>query len=200
MLALEVASGSGGQLEEFAPAFPHITWQPSEFIQGLAVEDVADATAAGIPTLRAIDFCCEGFGNVKPAVPLDARWPFEHWPSSIVAQEGSFSLVYVSNVFHISAWTVGVGILEGASRCLTEGGLFIAYGPFKVDGKCTTPSNEDFDASLRSRNPEWGYRDIQELADVGDRLGLVLRERRPMPANNFLLSFERLPRQEVSAA
>ena len=56
-----------------------------------------------------------------------------------------------------------------------------------VDGKPTTESNAAFDASLRARNPEWGYRDVGDVAAAGAAAGLALEERRAMPANNFLL-------------
>lgn len=46
----------------------------------------------------------------------------------------------------------------GAGKVLRPGGLLLVYGPFKVDGKCTTESNASFDMSLRQQNPEWGYR------------------------------------------
>ena len=52
------------------------------------------------------------------------------------------------------AWIPGAG----AGKVLRPGGLLLVYGPFKVDGKCTTESNASFDASLRRQNPEWGYR------------------------------------------
>lgn len=34
----------------------------------------------------------------------------------------------------------------------------MVYGPFSKDGKFTSESNAEFDASLRARNTEWGYR------------------------------------------
>jgi hypothetical protein len=49
-------------------------------------------------------------------------------------------------------------VYTGAGTALRTGGLLLVYGPFKKDGKCTTSSNAQFDASLKSQNPEWGYR------------------------------------------
>lgn len=46
----------------------------------------------------------------------------------------------------------------GSGQVLRPGGLMLVYGPFKRDGQCTTESNASFDRSLRSQNPEWGYR------------------------------------------
>lgn len=58
-----------------------------------------------------------------------------------------------------------------------------------VDGAPTTESNAAFDASLRARNPAWGYRDVADVAAEAAAAGLALAERRSMPANNFLLAF-----------
>lgn len=60
-----------------------------------------------------------------------------------------------------------------------------------VDGAPTTESNAAFDASLRARNPAWGYRDVADVAAAAAAAGLALRERRGMPANNFLLTFDK---------
>ena len=63
------------------------------------------------------------------------------------------------------------------------------YGPFKKDNRFTTTSNEEFDKSLRQRNPEWGYRDTGQVAQEAKKNGLALRDVKDMPANNFLLTF-----------
>jgi uncharacterized protein DUF938 len=68
--------------------------------------------------------------------------------------------------------------------------LFL-YGPYRRGGRHTAPSNEKFDADLRAHNPEWGLRDIGELAEVADRAGVALAEIVDMPANNFSLVFRK---------
>ena len=60
-----------------------------------------------------------------------------------------------------------------------------------MDGKPTTESNAAFDAALRGRNPEWGYRDVGDVAAAAAAAGMQLVERRDMPANNFLLTFRK---------
>jgi Protein of unknown function (DUF938) len=47
---------------------------------------------------------------------------------------------------------------SGSGKVLRQRGLLVVYGPFKRNGVCTTESNTNFDASLRSRDPRWGYR------------------------------------------
>jgi hypothetical protein len=65
------------------------------------------------------------------------------------------------------------------------------YGPYKVDGQPTTESNAAFDASLRSRDPAWGLRDLSEIDALAEEAGLTRTETLDMPANNFFLVFER---------
>jgi hypothetical protein len=42
-------------------------------------------------------------------------------------------------------------LLKLAGKVLKNEGFLMFYGPFKINGKCTTPSNEEFDQSLKSR-------------------------------------------------
>lgn len=46
----------------------------------------------------------------------------------------------------------------------------------QVDGAFTTQSNADFDASLRARDPKWGYRDVSEVKSVAAASGFVFVE------------------------
>ncbi len=81
--------------------------------------------------------------------------------------------------------------MAGAGHVLVPGGPLFTYGPFSVDGAPTTPSNAAFDASLRQRNPAWGYRDVADVAAEAAKAGLELVHRHDMPANNLLLVFRR---------
>ncbi|MDH3917040.1 MAG: class I SAM-dependent methyltransferase, partial [Rhodospirillales bacterium] len=65
------------------------------------------------------------------------------------------------------------------------------YGPYRRDGRHTAPSNAEFDESLRSRNPDWGLRDLEAVAELAGRHGLELREVIEMPANNLSVLFVR---------
>jgi hypothetical protein len=57
------------------------------------------------------------------------------------------------------------------------------------NGAHNTPSNADFDASLKAHNPSWGVRDIADLERVGETSRLSLRQTFEMPANNMSLVF-----------
>jgi hypothetical protein len=105
---------------------------------------------------------------------------------------GKLLAVFCANVVHIAPWRVAEGLLAGAANYLREDGRLFLYGPFKRDGGHNAPSNAAFDESLRSRNPEWGVRDIADVKKLGVANGLRLAELIEMPSNNAILTFERI--------
>lgn len=78
-----------------------------------------------------------------------------------------------------------------AGLCLPQGGLLFIYGPFKREQQHTSESNAAFDASLRARNPTWGYRDIDDVSKLATAAGFVREAVLSMPANNFALVFRK---------
>src|SRR3712207_7497246 len=95
-------------------------------------------------------------------------------------------------MIHIAPWSAAVGLMAGAGRVLAPEGVLYLYGPFQEHGRHTAPSNAAFDASLRARNPDWGVRDLDEVAELALRSGLRLVERIAMPANNLSAVFGRV--------
>jgi hypothetical protein len=95
------------------------------------------------------------------------------------------------NMIHIAPWTAAEGLMAGAGRLLAPGGVLYLYGPFKENGEHTAPSNAAFDASLRTRDSQWGVRDRDEVTALAQLNGLTLVERVAMPANNLSLVFQR---------
>jgi len=81
-----------------------------------------------------------------------------------------------------------MGMVSGAAQILKKGGVFILYGPFK-EGKETAESNLNFDVSLKSRNPKWGVRDIEDVKRIFAEAGFGLKERVVMPKENRTLIF-----------
>lgn len=166
---LEVASGTGEHALAFARRFPAIDWQPSD----------PDPDALGsIAAWRA-----DGPPNLLPAVRIDVR--SADWP--VVSVTAIVSI----NMVHISPWAASLGLLDGAARLLPPGASLILYGPWIEDGVDTAPSNLEFDHSLRDRDPSWGLRLVTTFAAEAALRGLVLVDRRAMPANNIMLRFER---------
>jgi hypothetical protein len=84
--------------------------------------------------------------------------------------------------------------MDGAGTLLRPGGVLYLYGPYRRNGGHTAPSNEAFDRSLRTRNPEWGVRGMEEVAEIAAARGLTWERTIPMPANNFSLVFRKTER------
>jgi hypothetical protein len=169
-LVLEVASGSGEQALEFARAFPKLLWQPS------------DPDPAALRSIEGWRTASPLF-NLLPPVSLDAR--AAGWPIA------SAEAIVCINMIHISPWSACLGLMRGAGRLLEPGAPLYLYGPYRQAGVETAPSNEAFDESLKSRNPEWGLRDVAEVEAAAAEHGLELERLVPMPANNLSLVFRK---------
>lgn len=174
----EAGSGTGQHVVEFARKSPHLTWWPS------------DHTAA---YLRSIEAWRQhsGLANIRPARRIDLAAPDWGLTPDDSRMLRELTAIFCANVVHIAPWTVAEGLLGQAAARLKQDGRLYLYGPFMRDGQHTAPSNAAFDASLRAQNADWGVRDIADLAAVASRSGLTLTDIAPMPANNFILIFER---------
>jgi hypothetical protein len=95
------------------------------------------------------------------------------------------------NMVHISPWRSALGLIAGAGRLLREGAPLILYGPWLKKDEVTAPSNLDFDADLKRRNPEWGLRHVEEFVAAADAEGFRFIATRAMPANNLMLLLRR---------
>jgi SAM-dependent methyltransferase len=167
---LEIASGTGEHAVHFAAALPGLTWQPT---------DPDPDALRSIAAWRAMT----KLPNVLPPIELDVT--SQTWP---VARADA---VVCINMIHISPWRATEGLMAGAERLLSAGGVLFLYGPYKEGGRHTAPSNEAFDADLRSRNPEWGVCDLDDVKSLAGKHGLDFVERVAMPANNLSVVFRR---------
>lgn len=169
-VVLELASGTGEHVVHFAELFPRLQWQPSDIHPDALASITAWRKEAALP-------------NIREALTIDAALP--NWP--IDRADAMLSI----NMVHISPWTSALGLLDGAARLLSKGAPLILYGPWVQAGVSTAPSNLEFDADLKRRNPDWGLRSVEELAAAASVRGLVLKATRAMPANNLMLLLER---------
>jgi SAM-dependent methyltransferase len=167
---LEIASGTGEHAVHFAAGLPPLTWQPTDTDADALRSIAAHRAAAQLP-------------NLLPVLEIDVCAP--SWPVTRA------DAVVAINMIHIAPWTAAEALMAGAARLLAPGSVLYLYGPFKENGRHIAPSNAAFDASLRARNPQWGVRDLDEVAVLARRQGLALAERIAMPTNNLSLVFHR---------
>ena len=169
-LVLEIAGGTGEHAVHFAQRFPQLEWQPSDIHPDALASIAARRLEAGL-------------ANVRQPIVIDAgaaNWPID-----------SAAAVLSINMVHISPWSSALGLISGAARLLDPGAPLVLYGPWLKEGVPTTPSNLDFDADLKRRDPQWGLRNVEDFAIEAEKRGLELVETRAMPANNMMLLLRR---------
>jgi len=162
---LEIGSGTGQHAVHFAAHLPHLRWQASDRDENLpGVRSWLDEAA--LP-------------NTPAPLTLDvAQGP---WPAP-----NAFDAVFSANTLHIMSWAEVETMFAGIARVLRNGGVLAIYGPFNVDGRFTSESNEAFDRALRAAAPHRGIRDTAHVDALALRHGLSLAADHAMPANNRL--------------
>ncbi len=168
---LELASGTGQHVVQFAAALPHLTWQPTE---------VAPDRLKSIAAYSAES----GSDGILPPLHLNATEP--GWGAEHVAD-----LVILINLSHLIGATELQTLLNEAAQALRPGGQFILYGPFMRDGQLISDGDRAFHASLTASDPEIGYKNDADVADWMADVGLRLAETVEMPANNLALIAKR---------
>ncbi len=166
---LEVASGSGQHVAFFATRFPEVRFVPS---------DLDPAYRASIAAWS------RDLPNVAAPLELDvlqAPWPVE----------GQVDAVFCANMIHIAPFACAEALLDNAARVVRTGGALWLYGPFFQHDVPTAPSNLEFDASLRRRDPSWGIRHLDDITARAESAGFGRTDVIAMPANNLFVAFAR---------
>lgn len=179
---LEVASGTGEHAIFFAPRLKPRIWQPSD--RDPLLRESITAWQAEWPA-----------SNLLPPLDLDTRallWPVESEEGDRLLTPEPITAIVCINMIHISPWDACVGLMAGAGRILPAGGILYLYGPYKQNGEHTAPSNEFFDETLRSQNPDWGVRNLEDVVTLANTHQLTLLETIEMPANNLSVVFQHL--------
>lgn len=170
---LEIGSGTGEHGFHITNACPELHWQPSD--PDAASRTSIDAWAAFADHV-----------SIAPALNLDLTDPT--WLKGLPDFNGIVSI----NMIHIAPFAACEALFAGCGVLLSRASKLFLYGPFKRAGQ-TAPSNLDFDESLKSRNPDWGVRDIEkDLVLLADQHALKLADIREMPTNNLCVTFEKL--------
>jgi cyclopropane fatty-acyl-phospholipid synthase-like methyltransferase len=166
---LEIGSGTGQHCVYFAKHL-QLDWQPS---------DQADY----IPNL-AQRILLTGSANILPPLVLEIT-ASQSQPWSI--QPTNMDAIFSANTLHIMSKSHVEAFFKGAKASLTQQGQVFIYGPFNYQGEYSSPSNQDFDALLKDRDPNSGIRDIEWITQLANAHGLSLVNDYAMPANNRLL-------------
>ncbi|OYD93117.1 SAM-dependent methyltransferase [Nostoc sp. 'Peltigera membranacea cyanobiont' 210A] len=177
---LEIASGTGEHAVFFASRLKDYLWLPT---------DVNPQSRASIISWTEHNLC----DNVYAPLELDAKepvWPVENGGFDWLNTKPIVAIVNI-NMIHISPWSACLGLMAGAGRILKAGGILYLYGPFKQGGEHTAASNAAFDEYLRTENPEWGVRNLDDVIAVASAQNLILQQIYQMPANNLSVVFQR---------
>ena len=165
---LEIASGTGEHGSYMCGLRPDITWQPTDpNAQSRASQD---------------EWAKDVSGRMLPSLSLDTTQP--DW----AAELPDYDVIYCANMIHIAPWEAALGLVNGASALLGAGSNFILYGPF-LEGVNTAESNLGFNVTLKSRNPLWGVRNLDDVKHIFNEAGFTCRARIVMPKENRTLIF-----------
>jgi SAM-dependent methyltransferase len=167
---LEIGSGTGQHAVHFAAALPQLVWQTSdrpEYLPGIR----AWLDEAQLP-------------NTPPPLTLDvAAGP---WPAP------TFDAVFTANSLHIMSWDEVQALFAALPAILAADAVLVVYGPFNRNGRFTAPSNAEFDAALKARDPKMGLRDLEAVDRLAGDIGLMLVDDRALPANNHCIVWRRV--------
>jgi SAM-dependent methyltransferase len=175
---LEIASGTGEHAHMFASNIDNLYYQPTD--PDIDMHESIVAWTKGITNSK-----------VNPPVPLDVTT--EGGANSLPPdfQDNTVDLIICINMIHITPFRCTEDLFSLAAKCLRPGGYMLTYGPYRVNGHMVE-SNVKFDESLKARNPEWGVRDVEVVAGLAQKNGLVPSRTVEMPANNLTLLFKKL--------
>lgn len=166
---LEVGSGTGQHAVYLAPHFPHLIWVTSD------VRETHDGIRQWLEESAAPNII--GPGEFKVG-----KSPFP---------KGNFDVVFTANTLHIMPWSECEMLIDMLGANLRAHAKVLIYGPFNYQGTFTSPSNEEFDRSLKSQDPQMGLRNFEDIEARMMKNGFQLLKDFEMPSHNRLLAFQK---------
>lgn len=168
-ILLEIGSGTGQHAVYLAPHFPHMIWVTSDVKENhagiqmwLEESQAPNIIGPGVFEVGTCDF-----------------------------PNGNFDIVFTANTLHIMSWDQCKTLISLLGHHLRPHAKLLIYGPFNYQGSFTSESNRDFDASLKSLNPDMGIRNFEDVVSALGAHGIELVKDVEMPANNRLLVFHK---------
>ncbi len=161
---LEIGSGTGQHAIHFVSMAPGINWQTSDLAENLTDIKawIDDSQLPNLPEPLELD--------------VSSQW-----------MDKTYDLIFSANTFHIMNQDQVEKFLLRCTGCLKSQGHLIVYGPFNYQGSYTSPSNEQFDGWLKSRDPQSGIKHFEWINTHANQSGLQLINDIAMPSNNRIL-------------
>lgn len=168
---LELASGTGQHIADFAATWPDLTWHPSDIVEERLVSIQAWREKVQLPNLQEVrEFdAVTGWGALK----------------------GRYDFIYVVNLLHLIPDAAAASVLAGMAQALNPGGRMMVYGPFRDAGAFRSEGDAKFHASLTRQDASIGYKDAQWVREQMADAGLTDVSELLMPANNLILHAQR---------
>lgn len=170
----EVGTGTADQTTFFCQNFPNVTWQTSDQdpyyfdIIRKKITDFRATTGIKDPVLFNVD---------KDEIP-----------------QSPYDVIYISNVIHCMPLESSEKLFAKAAIALKVNGLFIIYGPFKVDGQTLSTGNHNFDQRLLKQDKRLGlryiYSEMNKIAESKDFI--LLGAYHHAKSNNWALVFQKI--------
>ncbi len=166
---LEIGSGTGQHAVYFAERLPYLLWHTSDKleyhsgIQGWITESKLT--------------------NITPPALFDV--------SDDPSPELKIDAVFSANTAHIMNANDVKNMIEKVGELLPKHGLFLLYGPFKIEGQFSSHNDALFDQHLKLRNVGSSIRNIEDLDRLAEQAGLFPKHRYTMPRNNHLICWQR---------
>jgi hypothetical protein len=164
---LEIGSGTGQHAAYFAPRLRHLEWHTSD------MPDKHLGIAAWLEEVKVNNL----HQPLSFTIGATSAWPLTNTDA-----------VYTANTTHIMQPLESQLMMQLVANNLPIDGIFCQYGPYNFQGQYSSESNQSFDQHL-SEQGCGGIRDIDELTLWA--IPLVLIETIPMPANNYMLVWQK---------
>ena len=172
-VVLEVASGFGEAISYFANCHPDVTFVPT------------DAQQPCLERLRELST----HENLMTPMELNIFRPSQ-WEK--IEKNGPYDGIFCFNLIHLIPWEGTFTLLKHASQLLEEErGFFALHGPFLREGTFMSASDREFDEDIKSRNEEWGLRDLETVVRIAGEFNFRKEEIREMRAGNWMVVLRR---------
>ena len=173
---LELGSGSGEHGVSFQKRFPSIIWQTSD------PEMIYRKSISAWINYEEL--------NHKMPQPLTIsveKTPWEIPYELSISLQGIISI----NMIHVASWNCTRSLFKESSKLLKNRKFLILYGPFKIDNKHTSQSNQFFDMTLKLQNNTFGVRNLDDVSREANNNNFIQEDIIKMPANNLMVVYRK---------